>query len=72
MAAPLKVALIVDDYSPNQGVMVEGASEILERGAEYRRLLQVLFDRFEFYRRNPWKEGESPILKVHATKVVGW
>jgi len=66
------VALVVDDYNPNRAVMVEGECEILERGREYLRLLQVLFDRFEYYRKNPWGEGESPILKVRPTKAVMW
>jgi PPOX class probable F420-dependent enzyme len=67
-----RVALVVDTYRPNAGLMVEGECEILERGKEYLRLLHVLFDRFEFYRRDPWGEGESPILKVHPTKCVMW
>lgn len=67
-----KVALVVDEYRPNHAVMVEGDCEILERGKEYLRLLQILFDRFEYYRNNPWGEGESPILKVKPTKVVMW
>jgi nitroimidazol reductase NimA-like FMN-containing flavoprotein (pyridoxamine 5'-phosphate oxidase superfamily) len=67
-----RVALVVDDYHPNRAVMVEGECEILERGKEYLRLLQILFDRFEFYRKNPWGEGESPIIKVRPTKAVMW
>ena len=67
-----RVALVVDEYEPNKGVMVEGECDIIERGKEYLRLLHVLFDRFEFYRRNPWGEGESPILKVKPTKAVMW
>jgi len=67
-----RVALVVDDYHPNHAVMVEGDCEILERGKEYLRLLQVLFDRFETYRKHPWGEGESPILKVKPTKAVMW
>lgn len=67
-----KVALVVDDYAPNRAVMVEGECEIFERGKEYLRLLQILFDRFVFYRRNPWGEGESPILKIRPTKAVMW
>ena len=66
------VALVVDDYSPNRAVMVEGECEILEHGKEYLRLLQVLFDRFDYYRKNPWGEGESPILKIKPTKAVMW
>jgi len=67
-----RVALVVDDYHPNHAVMVEGNCEILERGKEYLRLLQVLFDRFETYRKHPWGEGESPILKIKPTKAVTW
>lgn len=67
-----KVALVVDEYRPNRGVMVEGECEILERGKEYLRLLKILFDRFEFYRKHPWREGESPILKIKPTKAVMW
>jgi nitroimidazol reductase NimA-like FMN-containing flavoprotein (pyridoxamine 5'-phosphate oxidase superfamily) len=67
-----KVALIVDDYHPNHAVMVEGDCDLLERGKEYLRLLQLLFDRFESYRKNPWGEGESPILRIRPTKAVSW
>jgi len=67
-----KVALVVDEYRPNRGLMIEGDCEILERGNEYLRLLRILFDRFVFYRRNPWGEGESPILKIRPTKVIMW
>lgn len=67
-----KVALLVDEYRPNRGLMVEGDCEILERGKEYIRLLQILFDKFEYYRRNPWGEGESPILKIKPTKAIMW
>ena len=67
-----KVALVVDEYHPNRGLMVEGDCEILECGKAYLRLLQILFDRFVFYRRNPWGEGESPILRIRPTKVVMW
>ena len=67
-----KVALVVDDYRPNHSVMVEGECEILERGKEYLRLLRILLDRFEVYRKNPWGEGESPILKIEPTKAVSW
>lgn len=66
------VALVVDEYHPNKAVMVEGECEVLERGKEYLRLRQLLFDRFELYRKNPWGEGESPILRIRPMKVVSW
>ena len=67
-----RVALVVDEYGPNGGLMVEGEVEMFERGKEYLKLLQILFDRFAFYRNDPWGEGESPIIRVRPTKVVMW
>jgi uncharacterized protein len=67
-----QVAVVVDEYRPNRAVLVEGECEILERGKEYLRLLQILFDKFAYYRNNPWGEGESPILRIRPTKAVMW
>ena len=67
-----KVAAVVDDYDPNGGVFVQGACQIVERGPEYLRLLKILFEKFEFYRKNPWGEGESPIISIEPNKVVSW
>lgn len=66
------VSLVVDTHRPNAGLVVEGKCQMFERGAEYVRLLKILFDRFEFYRKNPWGEGESPILKVVPSKSASW
>jgi nitroimidazol reductase NimA-like FMN-containing flavoprotein (pyridoxamine 5'-phosphate oxidase superfamily) len=67
-----KVSLVVDDYDPNRAVFIQGTCEILERGKEYLRLLDILFKKFEFYRKHPWGEGESPILSITPLKVVSW
>ncbi len=67
-----KAALLVDDGEAQQCVMIQGKCEVHERGAEYLRLLKILFEKFDFYRNNPWGEGESPILKIHPDKVVSW
>jgi PPOX class probable F420-dependent enzyme len=66
------VALVVDRLRPTRAVTVEGTCQVHERGAEYRRLLRLLMVRFEFYRKNPWGEGESPIFRVTPLKAVSW
>ena len=66
------VALVVDKLRPTKAVTVEGVCEVYERGAEYLRLLELLMERFESYRKNPWGEGESPIFRVNPTKHVSW
>jgi PPOX class probable F420-dependent enzyme len=66
------VALVVDRLRPTRAVTVQGKCEVYERGVEYRRLLNLLMSRFEFYRKNPWGEGESPILRIAPNKAVSW
>ena len=63
-----RVALVVDQFHPNKAVMVEGICRVNEQDPEYLRLLNILFDRFETYRKNPWGEGESPILRSPLKK----
>jgi len=67
-----KVSLVVDTIDPNKGVMIQGICKIFERGKEYLRLLKVLTERLEYYRENPWGEGESPILRITPEKIVSW
>jgi len=66
------VALVVDRLRPTRAITVEGTCKVHERGAEYLRLLNLLMVRFEFYRKNPWGEGESPIFRVTPNKAVSW
>jgi uncharacterized protein len=67
-----KVSMVVDETDPNKGIMIQGKCEIFERGKEYLRLLKILMDKFEVYRKNPWGEGESPILKIIPERVASW
>jgi uncharacterized protein len=67
-----KVSLVVDDYHPNRAIVIHGDCEIYENGKEYRRLLKILFKKFKYYRSNPWREGEAPILKITPKKIISW
>lgn len=67
-----KASLVVDETNPNKGLTMQGTVEIFERGKEYLRLLKVLFDRLEYYRENPWGEGESPLLRITPELISSW
>lgn len=70
-----RVALAVDVYDSsvgNKAVCVQGTAEIIERGPEFRRLYKMFHEKFEWVRRDPWKEGEAPFVKVAATNKVSW
>ena len=67
-------ALVVDIYSSvdNKAVCVQGTAEIIEKGQEFTRLYKIFQDRFEWVRRDSWKEGEAPFVKVTPTNKVSW
>ena len=67
-------AIVVDLYSSvgNAAICVQGTVEIIESGQEFERLYNIFQDRFEWVRRDPWKEGEAPFVKVIPTIKVSW
>jgi nitroimidazol reductase NimA-like FMN-containing flavoprotein (pyridoxamine 5'-phosphate oxidase superfamily) len=70
-----KVAIVVDTYqssTDNKAVIIEGNAEILEGGPEFKRLYKKFYERFEWVRKEPWKQGEAPIVIVTATHKVSW
>jgi uncharacterized protein len=70
-----KSALVVDIYNSsveNKAVIVQGVVEFVERGEEFRRLYNIFHEKFEWVRKEPWKEGEAPFVKVKPLHKVSW
>ena len=68
-----KIALSVDVYNSsveNKAIIIQGDVEIIERGQEFKDLYQIFNDKFEWVRKDPWKEGEAPFLKIKPFKKV--
>ena len=69
------IALAVDVYhssTKNRAVIIQGTADIIERGKEFKNLYQKFEKKFEWVRKNPWKEGEAPFIKVKPTNKVSW
>ena len=67
-----RVALVIDVYRPNRGISIEGEAEILERGEEFKRVLDLFYEKFDWVRKDPWGEGEAPFIKIKPLKKVSW
>jgi nitroimidazol reductase NimA-like FMN-containing flavoprotein (pyridoxamine 5'-phosphate oxidase superfamily) len=69
-----RIALVIDVYSSvgNRAVCVQGRAELIERGKEFARLYNVFHEKFAWVRRDPWKEGEAPFVKVVPENKVSW
>jgi nitroimidazol reductase NimA-like FMN-containing flavoprotein (pyridoxamine 5'-phosphate oxidase superfamily) len=68
-------ALSVDIYGSsveNKAIVIQGNAHIIERGEEFKRLYRIFYDKFEWVRNDPWKEGEAPFLKINPFNKVTW
>ena len=69
------VSIVVDVYDlagENKAIVIQGKVVIIERGKEFIRLYKIFDKKFEWVRKNPWKEGEAPFVKVVAFNKVSW
>jgi len=70
-----KVAVVVDTYDSstnNRAIVIEGNAEIIEYGPEFKRLYKKFYEKFEWVRNEPWKEGQAPFVKITPTHKVSW
>ena len=69
------VSIVVDVYDPsgeNKAIIIQGKAVIIERGKEFIRLYRIFDKKFEWVRKNSWKEGEAPFVRVVAFNKVSW
>ena len=70
-----KIAVAIDTYSSsveNKAVIIQGIADIIEGGKEFRDLYRKFNKKFEWVRKDPWKEGEAPFIKMRVTKKLSW
>ncbi|MDQ4014565.1 MAG: pyridoxamine 5'-phosphate oxidase family protein [Thermoproteota archaeon] len=75
LAKNKKSALVVDVYNSskdNKAVIVQGVVEFVERGEEFQKLYDIFYEKFDWVREDPWKEGEAPFVKVKPLNKVSW
>ena len=70
-----RIAASIDTYSSsieNKAVLVQGTADIIEKGREFRNLYQKFYKKFEWVRKDPWKEGEAPFIKIKTFNKISW
>jgi nitroimidazol reductase NimA-like FMN-containing flavoprotein (pyridoxamine 5'-phosphate oxidase superfamily) len=65
-------AVLVDSAGTQKLLLLSGPVEIIEKGEEYRRLYKLFFSKLSWVKRDPWKEGEAPFIKVTPSFKAGW
>ena len=68
----LQAALLVDSGGTSKLLLISGPVEIIEKGEEYRRLYKLFHSKLDWVKRDPWKEGEAPFIKITPKFKTGW
>jgi nitroimidazol reductase NimA-like FMN-containing flavoprotein (pyridoxamine 5'-phosphate oxidase superfamily) len=65
-------AVLVDTGGTQKLLLISGPVEIIEKGEEYRRLYKLFYSKLSWVKRDPWKEGEAPFIKITPSFKTGW
>jgi len=65
-------AILVDTNATRKLIMISGSVQLVEKGEEYRRLYKLFHSRLEWVKRDPWKEGEAPFVKITPSFKTSW
>ncbi len=65
-------AVLIDTGGTRQALMISGPAELIEKGEEYRRIYKLFHSRLDWVKRDPWKEGEAPFVKITPSFKAGW
>ncbi len=66
--------IVIDIYKSGQhkSVCIQGQTEIIEFGEEFQELYKLFYEKFEWVRKDPWKEREAPFLKIIPKHKISW
>jgi uncharacterized protein len=67
-----RAAILVDTAGTQKLLLVSGPVAIIEKGEEYQKLYDVFHAKLDWVKRDPWKEGEAPFVRINPTFKAGW
>ena len=67
-------SVVIDVYKPgkHKAVCIQGKAEAVENGLEFKKFYEIFYKKFDWVRKEPWKEGEAPFLKIVPNNKVSW
>lgn len=67
-------SIVIDIYKigGHKAVCIQGTSEIIEKGTEFKKIYDIFYQKFEWVRKDPWSENEAPFLKILPKNITSW
>ena len=68
------MAVTIDQYKSgnHKAICIQGKASIIENGPEFKKLYKLFYKKFEWVRKDPWKENEAPFLKIIPFNKSAW
>ncbi len=69
-----QTSIVIDVYKSgsHKAICIQGKTEIVENGLEFKKFYDRFYEKFEWVRKEPWKENEAPFLKIIPNNKVSW
>ena len=69
-----KTGIVIDIYKSgsHKAICIQGDTEIIEAGSDFKRLYDVFYKKFAWVRKDPWQENEAPFLKITPNNKISW
>ncbi len=67
-------SVVIDIYKSgdHKAICIQGKTEIIKNGPEFKKIYDIFYEKFNWVRREPWKEGEASFLKIIPDNKVSW
>ena len=68
------VGIVIDVYKSGEhkAICIQGKVEIIEKGDEFKKFYDIFYKKFQWVRKEPWKENEAPFLKIIPNTKISW
>jgi len=67
-------SIVIDIYKSGEhkAICIQGKTEIIENGLKFKKFYEIFYKKFEWVRKDPWKEEETPFLKIIPNNKISW
>lgn len=69
-----RICLVVDTTKNNRNtaIVTQGITTFIHKGRKFETLYKVFHQKFDWVKKDPWKQGEAPFIEVTPKKKVSW
>ena len=69
-----RISLVVDttENNRNTAIVIRGTTTFIHKGGKFEILYNIFHEKFDWVKKDPWKQGEAPFIKVIPKNKTSW